>query len=103
MNAIRSIECRLHEIPLAEVLTDAKHGAHTHFELLTATVTTDDGDAGTGYTYTDYLLFGPFQWARSVSPVRLLEPDDPMYAWRERMLDLFEGMPRATRGYPVWA
>ena len=35
--------------------------------------------------------------------VRLLEPDDPMFAWRERMLDLFDGMPRATRGYPVWA
>ena len=53
--------------------------------------------------FADYLLFGPFQWARAVSPVRLLEPDDPMYAWRERMLDLYGGMPRATRGYPVWA
>lgn len=52
--------------------------------------------------FADYLLFGPFQWARVVSPVRLLEPDDPMYAWRERMLDLFDGMPRQARGYPVW-
>jgi len=59
--------------------------------------------SGAAPAFADYLLFGPFQWARSVSPVRLLEPDDPMYAWRERMLDLFEGMPRATRGYPVWA
>ena len=53
--------------------------------------------------FADYILFGPFQWARAMSPVRLLEPDDPMYAWRERMLDLFDGMPRSTRGYPVWA
>lgn len=53
--------------------------------------------------FADYLLFGPFQWARAVSPVRLLEPDDPLYAWRERMLDLFDGMPRKARGYPVWA
>ena len=53
--------------------------------------------------FADYILFGPFQWARSVSPTRILEPDDPMYAWRERMLDLFDGMPRSTRGYPVWA
>jgi len=53
--------------------------------------------------FADYLLFGPFQWGRAVSPVRLLEPDDPMYAWRERMLGLFDGMPRSTRGYPVWA
>jgi glutathione S-transferase len=58
---------------------------------------------GSAPAFADYILFGPFQWARAVSPVRLLEPDDPMYAWRERMLDLYGGMPRATRGYPVWA
>jgi glutathione S-transferase len=51
--------------------------------------------------FADYVLFGPFQWARAVSPVVLLEADDPMYVWRERMLDLFDGMPRRTRGYPV--
>ena len=28
------------------------HGEHTHFELVTATVTLDDGSHGTGYTYT---------------------------------------------------
>ena len=52
MSAIRKIESRLYVIPLAEVLTDAKHGEHTQFELVTATVTTDDGLTGTGYTYT---------------------------------------------------
>jgi glutathione S-transferase len=52
--------------------------------------------------FADYILFGPFQWARAVSPVRLLEPDDPVYAWRERMLDLFGGFARAAKGYPVW-
>lgn len=39
-------------LPLAEVLTDAKHEDHTHFELITATITTEDGFEGTGYTYT---------------------------------------------------
>ena len=34
------------------MLTDAKHGDHTHFELVTATVRTADGGEGTGYTYT---------------------------------------------------
>lgn len=58
--------------------------------------------SGAAPGFADYILFGPFQWARSVSPVRVLEPDDPIYAWRERMLDLFDGMPRGTRGYPVW-
>ena len=30
---------------------DAKHGSHTHFHLITATVTLEDGRKGTGYTY----------------------------------------------------
>ncbi|MEM8950325.1 MAG: mandelate racemase/muconate lactonizing enzyme family protein, partial [Pseudomonadota bacterium] len=33
-------------------LEDAKHGAHTHFELVIVTITTADGETGTGYTYT---------------------------------------------------
>lgn len=50
--AIKSVESRLFAIPLSEVLTDAKHGAHTHFELITTTVRLADGSEGTGYTYT---------------------------------------------------
>jgi len=46
------IEARLFHVPLAEVLTDAKHGDHTHFELITATIRLSDGSEGTGYTYT---------------------------------------------------
>ena len=43
---------RLFHIPLAEVLVDAKHGDHTHFELITVTAKLADGSEGTGYTYT---------------------------------------------------
>lgn len=39
-------------MPLAEVLSDAKHGDHTHFELVTCTITLENGSKGTGYTYT---------------------------------------------------
>ncbi|MEL6504005.1 MAG: mandelate racemase/muconate lactonizing enzyme family protein [Pseudomonadota bacterium] len=49
---IESVDTRLFHIPLAEVLVDAKHGAHTHFELITVTVRLADGSEGTGYTYT---------------------------------------------------
>ncbi len=52
MSRIDGIDVRCFDVPLAEVLTDAKHGDHTHFELVTATVRTSDGAAGTGYTYT---------------------------------------------------
>ena len=59
--------------------------------------------SGKGPGFADYILFGPFMWARAMSPIRLLEPDDPVYAWRERMLDLWGGYARAAKGYPVWA
>ncbi len=39
-------------MPLAEVLTDATHGDHSHFGLVTVTIALDDGYEGTGYTYT---------------------------------------------------
>jgi glutathione S-transferase len=44
--------------------------------------------------YADYIVFGPFQWARVTSSFELLKPDDLIHAWRERMLDLFDGMAR---------
>lgn len=52
MTKIAAISVRLLHIPLAEVLVDAKHGSHTHFELIAATIQLDDGREGTGYTYT---------------------------------------------------
>jgi len=52
MATIARIDARRFRIPLAEVLSDAKHGDHTHFELITATVHLSDGSEGTGYTYT---------------------------------------------------
>jgi glutathione S-transferase len=58
---------------------------------------------GQAPAFADYILFGAFQWARAVSPQRLLEPDDPVYAWRERMLDLYGGLARSAKGYEVWS
>jgi len=52
MPKITGVDARLYNIPLDEVLVDAKHGAHSHFHLVTATVRMDDGSEGTGYTYT---------------------------------------------------
>jgi glutathione S-transferase len=44
--------------------------------------------------YADYIVLGSFQWARCVSAFELLAPDDVVAAWRERMLDLFDGLAR---------
>ena len=52
MARIQSVRAQRFRVPLAEVLSDAMHGDHTHFELITATVNLDDGSEGVGYTYT---------------------------------------------------
>ncbi|SDS10682.1 L-alanine-DL-glutamate epimerase [Maribacter dokdonensis] len=49
---IAKVDCQLFKVPLPEVMNDAKHGDHTHFELVTTTITLEDGTEGTGYTYT---------------------------------------------------
>jgi L-alanine-DL-glutamate epimerase-like enolase superfamily enzyme len=52
MTRIADLQARLFRVPLPEVMSDAKHGDHTHFELITVTIATEDGLSGTGYTYT---------------------------------------------------
>ena len=54
---------------------------------------------GAAPNYADYIVFGAFQWARVVSPFKLLAADDPVYAWRERLLDAFEGLARKSPSY----
>ena len=54
-----------------------------------------NGDAP---AFADYCIFGGFMWVRGVSRKQLLTEDDPVYAWRERMLDLFDGLARKAPG-----
>ncbi|MEX0369150.1 MAG: mandelate racemase/muconate lactonizing enzyme family protein [Tateyamaria sp.] len=51
MAKITDVQARLFAVQLDEILVDAKHGDHSHFHLVTATITLDDGSSGTGYTY----------------------------------------------------
>jgi glutathione S-transferase len=43
-------------------------------------------------SYADYAVFGAFQWFRIVSSFGLLSEEDPVHAWQERMLELFDGV-----------
>ena len=52
MNQVKKIGAHYFRVPLQGHLVDALHGTHSHFELITATVTLEDGSIGTGYTYT---------------------------------------------------
>jgi len=45
--------------------------------------------------YADYIMMSPLQWARIVYPEPVLEADDAVGAWFERMLDLHQGFARA--------
>lgn len=53
---------------------------------------------GDAPAYADYILAGTLQFCRLTSPYPLLEKDDIIYAWRERMLDLFDGLARRAVG-----
>jgi glutathione S-transferase len=49
--------------------------------------------------YADYAVFGPFQWARCISPFQLLERNDPVRIWRDQLLDSFDGLARKAVAY----
>jgi glutathione S-transferase len=66
---------------------------------LRRTVERQDFLAGTSPAYADYVVFGAFQWARAVSDFEVLAADDPVAAWRGRMLDLFDGFARRAPAY----
>ena len=48
-----------------------------------------DGDSP---AYIDYMIYGLFQWSRGVSTVQIVADDSPLFAWRARMDDLFDGL-----------
>ena len=54
---------------------------------------------GAAPAYADYVVFGAFQWARAISDFELLAADDPVAAWRGRMLDAFGGFARKNPAY----
>lgn len=55
--------------------------------------------AGDAPAYADYVVFGAFQWARAISDFELLAEDDPVAAWRGRLLDAFGGLARSSPAY----
>jgi len=97
----RSREARFGK-PLEEV-TATRDQAVTAFrkslDPLRLTLKSQPFLGGERPNYADYIVFGGFQWARVVSPFRLLEDTDPVYAWRERLFDAFDGMARKSPGY----
>jgi glutathione S-transferase len=48
--------------------------------------------AGERPMYADYVVFGAFQWARTVSDWTFLRDEDPIRDWRARVAGLFDGL-----------
>ena len=88
--------------PLEEIMAGrdkAVEGFRKSLDPLRLTLKTQKFLGGAAPNYADYIVFGPFQWARVVSPFKLLAEDDPVHAWRERLFDAFDGMARKSAGY----
>jgi glutathione S-transferase len=90
--------------PLEQVVAardTSVEGFRRALDPLRLTLRTQPYLGGEAPNYADYIVFGAFQWARVVSPFKLLAENDPVYAWREKLLDAFDGMARKSPGYEV--
>jgi glutathione S-transferase len=63
---------------------------------LRQTLKTREFLSGAAPAYADYCVFGMFMWARCSSTAQLLDKDDPVSGWRERLLDAFDGLARSA-------
>lgn len=90
--------------PPAEVQTRSEEDVKAFgaaVSTLRAALKGQDFLSGDAAAYGDYIMFGAFAWARAISDYPLLKADDPVYAWRGRMLGMFDGMPLTAVGYDV--
>jgi glutathione S-transferase len=89
---------------LEEVSADREQrvaGFRKSLDPMRLTLKTQPFLGGAAPNYADYIVFGGFQWARAISAFPLLEKNDAIYTWREKLLDAFGGMARRSAGYDV--
>ena len=73
---------------------DAREGFVTALEPLRPMLAQQPYVAGSQPAFSDYIVFGILQWMRCGSPFPALSKDDPVFTYRERLLDLFDGLGR---------
>ncbi len=76
--------------PLETVRADLKTALHP----LRLALGSEPFVSGAEPAFADYAVMGAFMWVRCISRHELLEEGDPVFLWRERMLDLYDGMGR---------
>lgn len=75
----------------------ARDGFRDALEPLRAMLAEQRYVAGNNPGYADYIVFGVLQWMRCGSPYASLRQDDAVFEYRERMLDLYDGLGRKAR------
>ncbi len=78
---------------------DRVDGFRDSLSPLRRTLAAQDYLGGADPIYADHVVFGAFQWARTISGFAVLAADDPIRAWFQRCLDLYGGLGRAATGY----
>lgn len=75
-------------------LPDVRHALRP----LRATLAGQPFIGGDRPNYADFIALSGFFWVRAVATLPLFEKDDPVYAYVERGLDLFDGLARRNPG-----
>lgn len=72
----------------------AREGFRDALEPLRAMLGDQPYVSGKKAGYADYIIFGALQWIRCGSPYPSLLVNDPVFEYRERLLDMFDGLGR---------
>jgi glutathione S-transferase len=81
--------------PIEDVASDRAGNLErlrTALQTLRLTLAINAYVGGDEPNYADHIVFGAFQWARVCSDIPLVEPNDPVCEWRQRMLDAYGGL-----------
>lgn len=85
--------------PLAEVSAnreEVKAQFKTQLEPFRRAMAKTGWISGESPAMADYVLFGILQWARVCSTFKIIDDDDVIASWMEKMLDLHDGLGRNT-------
>ena len=90
--------------PLEEVVANRQDRLPRLKKLLTplrSTLSKQEYLSGETPGFSDYIVFGAFQWARCISDFSLLNADDIVYRWRDKILNMHDGLALSAVAYPV--
>ena len=89
---------------LEEVVANRQERLPRIQKLLTplrSTLSKQEYLSGENPGFSDFIVFGAFQWARCVSDFSILKTNDIVYKWRDKMLNSYEGLALSAVGYEV--